>query len=239
MLRVRWILALLLGCFLAAQAHAATVTFYLKNLQFPVEQPDQTSGTVSKQVAGTTYSIRVRGYGVQTTGQFLAADLFLTNNGVGVCDDSEMPTCPTGSYAVDNLGWNDWVLFTFDTAAPGTFESIVINPISDVDATYWTGSLTNPAAGLDAMTFDAFVDEFGKGTDTKDGQTRIGPLGSGNFLLIGAHKPMDLPDTEADYFLLQTLTATMPAVPAPTSLVLFASGLALMAGLRIRRLTRH
>ena len=106
-------------------------------------------------------------------------------------------------------------------------------------ATYWTGSLTNPAAGLDAMTFDAFVDEFGKGTDTKDGQTRIGPLGSGNFLLIGAHKPMDLPDTEADYFLLQTLTAAMPAVPAPTSLVLFASGLALMAGLRIRRLTRH
>jgi hypothetical protein len=228
----------LLGCFPAAQAHAATVTFYLKNLQFPTSS--RKDGTVSKQVQDIAYSIRVRGYATSdTTGLFLASEMFLTNNGVGVCNDNEMPTCPTGSYAVDNLGWNDWVLFTFDTTAPGGFESIVIGAVSDVDATYWTGTLTNPEAGLDAMTFGAFVTEFGKGTDTKDGQTRIGPLGSGNFLLFGAHKPMDLPDTEADYFLLHTLTATMPAVPAPTSLVLFASGLALMAGLRIRRLTGH
>jgi hypothetical protein len=70
-----------------------------------------------------------------------------------------------------------------------------------------------------------------------DGGPAFALEGSGNFLLLGANRAYrQSPDETADYFFVESLSIQSP-VPAPASIVLFASGLIMLAGLRISRLS--
>jgi len=258
----QWLVAMFLGCAAFVHAHAATVVYnfgsrdanpspvdYLDKAHFVFKPADPKGGSLAVDVRG--YSDTVPGMPSAVIKdsdeqKFKSAVIGHMRNGLGLCNKTEEKGgCAEPSYYIDNFGdeGEDWLLFTFDQVVD--FKSVEIYARTnayDYDVSYWYGEMTDAqiAAGLEDQSFESFIRRFGRGTDTNDASS-LALHATGNFLLIGAHQfyqDPSLKDGTPDYVFVQSLTVDDMAVPAPTSIVLFASGLLMLAGLRIRRMTQ-
>jgi hypothetical protein len=257
-LQAKWITAALLACcsMLAPQAVAATVLFDFRTPGSAVDPITHGARFSERDSTGQEkHVVTVRAFSDSLDGTGTAisraaspsglehATLRLLATGLGVCNAAENAAgCPAYAYQLDNFGieGEDWLLFTFD--APVNFKSITIDSAyrqGDRDVTYWIGTGLGELKGI---TFeDGIFPKFGGGTNVDNSYGRGAlelSLGGqlGDFMLFGAnqfHRSAD--DLNADQFVVRSLEVAIP-VPAPPSLVLFASGLVLMAGWRLRRL---
>jgi hypothetical protein len=242
------VLAVVLSAALAAELHAATLTFDFTGMALPdatlkltLQPKVQGSGPDSRTLTAWGYSDDVPGVASGRVQHFLPAWLTRNRGGMGVCNGTEQTACIANppAYAIDNSGTEDWLLLTFDH--PVQFKQITLSHFEDrdYDISYWYGTDDALLAGLDGKSFEHDILSHSAGsvdvTDTAAGQ-RIIYLKDvvGNFLLIGGSQYHDLPDSLPDYFLINALD--VQPVPAPTSIILLASGLALIGGLRLRRM---
>ena len=172
-------------------------------------------------------------------------EIYRWSTGLGACNQAEGSVgsyfgCNIYQHQVDNYSYDDLVLFVFDYDV--TFDNIVIDPyfFTDVDVTFWIGSITNSdLTGLDDVTllsiggFGDPVDNTFYGT-TSSPQT-IDLLGSvGNALLIGGQRDQGDPDDD-DYFKIASLSVETTVVPVPAAVWLFGSGLLAMVGVARRK----
>jgi hypothetical protein len=257
-LSAKWIIAALLACcsMLSAQAVAATVLFDFRTPGSAVDPFAGGARFIERDSTGQEkHVVTVRAFGDSADGtgttlsRALSADAFepaalrMLAAGLGVCNAAETAAgCPAYAYQLDNFGIDgeDWLLFTFD--APVIFNAITIDTAyrqGDRDVTYWIGT---GLGDLKGTTFeDGIFAKFGRGANVDNpygrGALELALGGQiGDFLLFGAnqfHGSAD--DLNADQFVVRSLEVAIP-VPAPPSLVLFASGLVLLAGMRLRRL---
>lgn len=147
------------------------------------------------------------------------------NGGLGVTNSSG-----DGSHTVDNVGYSDYVVFEF--SSPVNVTSYYLNRFDDADSTWYVGNLA-PGFDFTGKTL-AQVNALGltMGTNSWTSPGDTSPLETlstgvlGNYLIIAAR--LESGDRD-DNFKIRTITATQPqtpAVPEPSTLLLFGSGLA-------------
>lgn len=171
-----------------------------------------------------------------------AGEITQWSTGLGACNQNEgsiaAGTCSTSSqHQVDNKRSDDLALFFFDSNV--LLDQIVIDPYftSDVDVTFWVGNITNPdLTGLDDVTlltagFSNPVDVPFTGSTSTPQTINLGGL-EGNALLIGGQRDTGAPDDD-DYFKIASLTTS--AVPVPSAVWLFGSGLLGLVGILRRK----
>jgi hypothetical protein len=242
-----------LSCAPSGASHAATVTL---QYDFSVAT-GQTTNWVSTEtfspidVAGPAvkawgYSDSTRGTG----GTFSEAKIRQYNKGLGACGANELQDvqlahpCPETNREIDDQGGSlgeEWVYLTFpdlDADKLVTFKSIVIaSDGSAYDTIHWYGDHKGAlTGGLAGKTFQD-VEQYATGGTFELNKLSFNLGGNGNFLLIGPYTGDGSGSTNADTFYIKSLTVELTEVPAPASIILFASGLLMLAGLRIRRLS--
>jgi hypothetical protein len=232
---------------LCAQAAVADITWDFRSGQSTSSQFSATSrgfGNIfTFSQGGETVTVRGYAEGVRsnssigTAGIFYDGQLGRYNTGLGVCDGEEGASCADPAHRVDNIGYDDWVLFTFPKVV--RFTSIVIDPAGnyDRDMTYWFGTagpgklpqlLTD---GLASDTVLQLVNAFGqpinRDNSAGDDPLEVALKGQGNFLLLGAWRGGTDQD---DSFNIHSLTV-LPELP-PSLLLLI--GLIAVGALVIR-----
>lgn len=175
--------------------------------------------------------------------------------GLGVCNQSSSSSCGNPEHQVDNVGTNDWVLFTFSEAID--IQSIIVDPCCDGDArdtdvSYWAGNLS--LTGSDGLGFNLAGYDNAE-LNTLFGMNRVdqsGPSQTGavthvisttpsskmvNAILFGAK--VGNPDTTSakDYFKIKTIVGIGQdiTVPEPGVLAMVGLGLAAIAHRARRR----
>jgi hypothetical protein len=192
-----------------------------------------TSGGITLSVTGWAYTYDLAGGTNNALGE---AAVGRWSTGLGVCNVTEMP-CSSPSHQVDNVGIDDWVLFTFSQAIDIT--SVRIDPYGyyDRDVTYWVGNVTTPLdltgvqySGLGALGFSGAYSSSSTPSDSyRDVAIDQGPVYV-NALLFGGYKGSD----EDDYFKIRSLKG-QTRVPEPSTLLLMLSGTCIVAASRSRR----
>jgi hypothetical protein len=251
MLGARYLGLALLGWTLCAPSHAATMTYDFSAGPTPTvwKQSESFPPTGLAQPA-----VRAWGFWDDGTGVFVQGHIRQWQLGLGACGANELGTpanpanCPgSGTHrAIDDIAnarfLEEWVLLTF--ADPVAFDSVVLRTIPGEPSAgfvYWygddDGDFQNGLIGKSFIDIAAKVPVSGGGTVNGTLDFDLGG-GTGTFLLIGPDG-MDGPTTtNPDAFYLNSVRVEEVAqVPAPASSILFASILAMMAGLRIRRPT--
>lgn len=248
-------------------AQAATVYFSFANradanLDVPSTQVAGSYFALVRQLslsleADPELAVLARPYFVDSSGLFSSADTVIprSSSGAGVCSNADAaPSCPAPAYGIDNRGPFDWLLLTFVNTAPNATDKTRVDPVEltsldlyqiggySSDLTFFAGLLGKDEIeqGLDGVAFKAF-DHPSKSIDVpayaKDLTIDLGGL-EANFLLIGANPLGGVGNTsQMDAFLVRSMTIDNMVVPAPASFILFASGLVMLAGLRIRRMS--
>lgn len=237
--------AAMLGSALAAVLYASTaaadpVTWSFTGSQGGSMGEGSYGNTRSFVSDGVTVTASAWGYTYGSSNNALeSAALGRWSTGLGSCNRSE--TCGNPSHQVDNVGADDWILFTFSEAVDIT--SIRIDPYGtyDRDVSYWVGTVSTPL-NLHGVNYNGLDDRgFGNRIDQtySTGSSALNvPIAGGrvNAILFGAR----IEGSGAnDYFKITGLTAdvtrTPPppthSVPEPTSLALMGAGL----GLAFRR----
>jgi len=163
--------------------------------------------------------------------------------GLGVCDQSEGQewNCQIPAHQVDNLGPDNWVLFTFSENVNPT--NIVIDPygVWDRDVSYRVGNVTLPLdltgksyipeGDLAALGFTDWVEQASTPSDQAI-NIALNVNRPVNALLFGA-KSNNAPDQTVDGFKITSLSAI--AVPEPKVLSLLGAGLLLLvSGVALR-----
>jgi len=171
--------------------------------------------------------------------------------GLGACNKDEglaFGGCNTNSeHQVDNLGDDDYVLFTFDSLVQ--FENIKIDPFfySDRDVSFWIGNISSSGVmmSLDPADLDpgqsnsvGFGDynqkSFSKGSGIKTVDLTGANGGNiGNALLFSARADAGN-SYDNDLFKINSLEV-IAVVPVPAAAWLFGSGLLGLAGIARRK----
>jgi hypothetical protein len=204
-----------------------------------------------------TGNLSVTSWGTTSTGSgggntaLNTGEIWDWQTGLGACNQGEGTVgggCSGGSpgeHQVDNLSFDDLVLFYFDDTV--SFDELVIDPFffSDVDVTYWVGTLgSSDITGYDTIDllsgafggFGAHTDiQFSGGTSTP--QT-LSLSGTGNALLVSGHSNIPAggfggSGADNDSFKIASLTTTV--VPVPAAVWLFGSGLLGLVGVARRK----
>jgi hypothetical protein len=238
---------LAIGLGAAAQAAAATVTFPSSSSTTALEYTQSVDGG---QLVVRAYSTLMPS---SKNNPFVPGSVANGSFGLGVCNSAELavPDNPCGSREapVDNEGRKDWLLFRF--LRNGVYERLGFSSATlgqyeqeRYQRTYWVGQMSDfsakatepdPLSGLafgptdDSSTFSNTYTAVSTPPDDK--ALDVGINARGDFLLLGARA-----NTSADFLFVQSITVEMAPVSAPASLILFGSGLAMLAGLRIRRM---
>jgi hypothetical protein len=252
MLGARYLGLALLGWTLCAPSQAATMTYDFS------AGPTPTLWKQSESFPPTGLAqppVRAWGFWDDGTGVFVQGYIRQWTLGLGACGANELGTpanpgnCPgSGTHrAIDDITSapalrEEWVLLTF--ADPVAFDSVVLQTINGeppAGVVYWYGD--DDDEFQNGLIGKSFIDIAAK-APFSGGTTVNGTLdfdlggGIGTFLLIGPDGTDGPTATHPDAFYLDSLTVEQVAqVPAPASGILFASVLAIMAGLRIRRPT--
>ena len=182
LLRALVVLALLLGSHALSEAASITWDFtgsggsgsYGNSRTFT-----QNGVTVTVTAWGYTAGASDNAFEIAAVGQW--------STGLGVCNKAE--TCADPEHQVDNVGPDDWVLFTFSTPVDPT--SIRIDPYGtyDTDVSYW--AIVTPSLNLTNKTYSDLsalgfvrVDQNGPTTTNPQDVSIISPVVSA--LLFGA-----------------------------------------------------
>jgi hypothetical protein len=198
-----------------------------------------TSGgvTVTATAWGYTYDVAPG-----TDNALAPAALGQYGSGLGVCDQSEWP-CNTPESRVDNVGPDNWVLFTFSEAVDPVSVNLYWNAAvyPDWDVAYRVGNVVNPLdlTGLSylvpddlaALGFGAWM--LAPSTPYEWPMTvEISGSKSVNALLIGANFG-EFGADEQDGFKITSMQVA--AVPEPASLLSLGAALTAWSGLSIFR----
>jgi len=167
-----------------------------------------------------------------STSSFQAGQIRLWGTGMGVCNAGEGTGCGNPQHPVDNIGYTDFLLFTFSKSV--LLSSAFLTAwASDFDATLWAGSTplnldqqTLAGAGLNVGAIESTYN----GPANAGSTTRTINLSSSfsdpvNWFLIGASINNN---DYGDSFKFKTLTVSVPtenAVPEPMTAILLGTGL--------------
>lgn len=166
------------------------------------------------------------------TSSFQAGQIQLWGTGMGVCNAGEGTNCGNPQHPVDNLGYTDFLLFTFSKSVELT-SAFLTAWASDFDATLWAG--TNPL-NLDQQTLAGAGLNVGSIESTFNGTASAGSTTRTINLSTSFSNPVDWFLISAsinntyygDSFKFKTLTVSVPtenAVPEPTTIILLGTGL--------------
>jgi PEP-CTERM motif len=225
-------------CALALTAGATTITFDFTGSGGTLGGSSPFGDT--RTYTNGIYSVTASSFSLpgDLSGDFTTAQLNQYNTlGLASCNQGEGAHCGAPDHQVDNHGYVDFVLFTFNTVVDPA--SIVINPYGyyDSDVTYWIGNgstnlSTIALAGLGGAGFGSRYDDNDPTNGSSTAARTVSLLGgTGNELLIAARLSGNDADRYLDYFKIQSLTVDT-VVPEPATFGL--AGLAL-AGLGLLR----
>lgn len=195
-------------------------------------------------MGGVTVTATAWGYTYGSSDNALqSAALGQWSTGLGVCNRQEGLSCGSPSHQVDNVGADDFVLFTFSTAVDIT--SLTIDPYGtwDRDVSYWVAAtLTN--ANLGGVNYAGLAGRgFGARQDLTSGASgnplNVSPIVGGlvTALLFGGRVEAESSSNSyQDRFKIAAITADVPrrSVPEPTSLLLLGAGFFSLAASRKR-----
>ena len=229
-----------------ASVQAATITWeFARDLNNGSEQGSGYDNSYVFDSAGQ--SLGVTAWADMNTGTFQAANVTWFDEGLGVCNEGEgknLAKCTSraNDRQTDNRGGGqqDWLLMTLPSDA--LHGSIIINPQgnSDRDVTYWVGTITDPYLLKNQSYSDLGGLGFGEQINVANSNgsdpitISLADL-QGNAILFGAEL-----GGSNDAFMINALSATFDpagpsaAVPAPSAVYLFASGLGLLGFVRRR-----
>ena len=209
------------------------------NLTGAAGQPTSFGNTLTFSQNGLTVTASAWAYTGSTNTLFDTAGLGQYATGLGVSDQSEGLTAVDPLHQVDNIGPDNFVMFSFGTNDVN-ISSINIDPfgIYDRDVSYWVGHVA-PGTSLVGKSYaDLAALGFTQGRFDQMSTPSEDPLDvsiglTGNTILFGAYvgEPAATgpgPTTDEDRFKIASITAgpiAPPPVPEPTT-ALF--GLALM-----------
>lgn len=196
-----------------------------------------TSGTglgnsVVRTDDGVTVTATAWSLSTVSTSSFQAARINLWGTGMGVCNFGEVSNCTNPRHPVDNSGYTDFLLFSFSKSVELT-SAFLTAWASDFDATLWAG--TN-SLNLDQQTLAGAGLNVGSIESTFNGTASAGSTTRTINLSTSFSNPVDwflisasINNTDyGDSFKFKTLTVSVPtenAVPEPTTIILFGTGL--------------
>jgi PEP-CTERM motif len=234
---------LAMGTLTASPAAADPVTWSFTGTQGGTMGEGTYGNTRTFTAGGVTVTASAWGYTYGSSDSaFENAALGRWSTGLGACNRSEGSNCGSPNHQVDNVGVDDWILFTFSAAVDIT--SVRIDPWGtyDRDVSYYVGNVTTPLnltgvtyAGLTARGFGTRWDNTADASDAaRNVQPIYGLNGSEyvNAILVGGQMYSD----QDDWFKITSIsgnTRTTNTVPEPTTLVLFGLG----AAMAVRRRT--
>lgn len=233
-------LSILFGCGLGISDLWAA-SFY-----FPSASTNGSGFGNSVEVTDDGVTVTATGWSLSNvgTGSFQASQIQIWGTGLGVCNPGEGTGCSNPAHPVDNSGWTDFLLFSFDQSVE--LDSALLTAwASDFDATLWAGNnllsldgQTLSGAGLSGNDIESL---FTSNNATPGSTTRTINLSSSfndpvDWLLISASINYPSP---YDSFKFKSLSADATPgnpIPEPASFVLLGTGIiGLMAARRFMK----